>query len=89
MIDLMREKYYGKSRSVPKAYEQELPFEEDKKEEKSTDSEVEENEDAVGVETESDEAKITDADSSSSVSRWKNRIYHLFKTILDEEVNEE
>ena len=89
MIDLMREKYYGKSRSVPKAYEQELPFEEDKKEEKSTDSEVEENEDAVGVETESDETKITDADSPSSVSRWKNRIYHLFKTILDEEVNEE
>ena len=33
MIDLMREKYYGKSRSVPKAFEQELPFEEDKKEE--------------------------------------------------------
>jgi cell division protein FtsZ len=89
MIDLMREKYYGKSRSVPKAFEQELPFEEDKKEEKNTDSEVDENEDAVGVETESDEAKITDADSSSSVSRWKNRIYHLFKTILDEEVNEE
>ena len=89
MIDLMREKYYGKSRSVPKAYEQELPFEEDKKEEKSTGSEVEENEDAVGVETESDETKITDADSPSSVSRWKNRIYHLFKTILDEEVNEE
>ena len=89
MIDLMREKYYGKSRSVPKAFEQELPFEEDKKEEKSTGSEVEENEDAVGVETESDETKITDADSPSSVSRWKNRIYHLFKTILDEEVNEE
>ncbi|MBQ1665319.1 MAG: cell division protein FtsZ [Bacteroidaceae bacterium] len=89
MIDLMREKYYGKSRSVPKAYEQELPFEEDKKEEKSTGSEVEENEDAVGVETESVETKITDADSPSSVSRWKNRIYHLFKTILDEEVNEE
>ena len=89
MIDLMREKYYGKSRSVPKAYEQELPFEEDKKEGKSTDSEVDENEDAVGVETESDETKITDADSPSSVSRWKNRIYHLFKTILDEEVNEE
>lgn len=89
MIDLMREKYYGKSRSVPKAFEQELPFEEDKKEEKNTDSEVEENEDAVGVETESDETKITDADSPSSVSRWKNRIYHLFKTILDEEVNEE
>ena len=89
MIDLMREKYYGKSRSVPKAFEQELPFEEDKKEEKSTDSEVDENEDAVGVETESDETKITDADSPSSVSRWKNRIYHLFKTILDEEVNEE
>ena len=89
MIDLMREKYYGKSRSVPKAFEQELPFEEDKKEEKNTDSEVEENEDAVGVETESDETKITDADSSSSVSRWKNRIYHLFKTILEEEVNEE
>ena len=89
MIDLMREKYYGKSRSVPKAYEQELPFEENNKEEKSTGSEVEENEDAVGVETESDETKITDADSSSSVSRWKNRIYHLFKTILDEEVNEE
>ena len=40
MIDLMREKYYGKSRSVPKAFEQELPFEEDKKEEKNTDSEV-------------------------------------------------
>ena len=89
MIDLMREKYYGKSRSVPKAFEQELPFEEDKKEEKNTDSEVEENKDAVGVETEYDETKITDADSSSSVSRWKNRIYHLFKTILDEEVNEE
>ena len=89
MIDLMREKYYGKSRSVPKAFEQELPFEEDKKEEKSTGSEVEENEDAVGVETESDETKITDADTPSSVSRWKNRIYHLFKTILDEEVNEE
>ncbi len=89
MIDLMREKYYGKSRSVSKAFEQELPFEEDKKEEKSTGSEVEENEDAVGVETESDETKITDADSPSSVSRWKNRIYHLFKTILDEEVNEE
>ena len=89
MIDLMREKYYGKSRSVPKAYEQELPFEEDKKEEKNTDSEVDENEDTVREETERDEAKITDADSSSSVSRWKNRIYHLFKTILDEEVNEE
>ena len=89
MIDLMREKYYGKSRSVPKAYEQELPFEEDKKEEKNTDSEVEENEDAVGEETEGDEAKKTDAESPSSVSRWKNRIYHLFKTILDEEVNEE
>ncbi|MBQ2167487.1 MAG: cell division protein FtsZ [Bacteroidaceae bacterium] len=89
MIDLMREKYYGKSRSVPKAFEQELPFEENKKEEKSTGSEVEENEDAVGVETECDETKITDADSPSSVSRWKNRIYHLFKTILDEEVNEE
>ena len=89
MIDLMREKYYGKSRSVPKAYEQELPFEEDKKEEKNTDSEVEENKDVVGEETESDETKITDADSPSSVSRWKNRIYHLFKTILDEEVNEE
>ena len=89
MIDLMREKYYGKSRSVPKAFEQELPFEEDKKEEKNTDSEVDENEDAVREETERDEAKITDADSSSSVSRWKNRIYHLFKTILDEEVNEE
>ena len=89
MIDLMREKYYGKSRSVSKAFEQELPFEEDKKEEKNTDSEVEENEDAVGVETESDETKITDADSPSSVSRWKNRIYHLFKTILDEEVYEE
>lgn len=89
MIDLMREKYYGKSRSVSKAFEQELPFEEDKKEEKNTDSEVEENEDAVGVETESYETKITDADSPSSVSRWKNRIYHLFKTILDEEVNEE
>ena len=89
MIDLMREKYYGKSRSVPKAFEQELPFEEDKKEEKNTDSEVDENEDAVGEETEGDEEKITDADSPSSVSRWKNRIYHLFKTILDEEVNEE
>ena len=89
MIDLMREKYYGKSRSVPKAFEQELPFEEDKKEEKNTDSEVEENEDAVREETERDETKITDADSPSSVSRWKNRIYHLFKTILDEEVNEE
>ena len=89
MIDLMREKYYGKSRSVSKAFEQELPFEEDKKEEKSTGSEVEENEDAVGEETESDETKITDADSPSSVSRWKNRIYHLFKTILEEEVNEE
>ena len=89
MIDLMREKYYGKSRSVPKAFEQELPFEEDKKEEKNTDSEVEENKDVVGEETESDETKITDADSPSSVSRWKNRIYHLFKTILDEEVNEE
>ena len=89
MIDLMREKYYGKSRSVPKAYEQELPFEENKKEEKDSDSEMEENEDAVGVETESDETKITDADSSSSVSRWKNRICHLFKTILDEEVSEE
>ena len=89
MIDLMREKYYGKSRSVSKAFEQELPFEEDKKEEKSTGSEVEENEDAVGVETESYETKITDADSPSSVSRWKNRIYHLFKTILEEEVNEE
>ena len=89
MIDLMREKYYGKSRSVPKAFEQELPFEEDKKEEKNTDSEVEENKDAVGEETERDETKITDADSPSSVSRWKNRIYHLFKTILDEEVNEE
>ena len=89
MIDLMREKYYGKSRSVPKAYEQELPFEEDKKEEKNTDSEVDENEDAVREETERDETKITDADSPSSVSRWKNRIYHLFKTILDEEVNEE
>ena len=89
MIDLMREKYYGKSRSVSKAFEQELPFEEDKKEEKNTDSEVEENEDAVGEETESDETKITDADSPSSVSRWKNRIYHLFKTILEEEVNEE
>ena len=89
MIDLMREKYYGKSRSVPKAFEQELPFEEDKKEEKNTDSEVDENEDAVREETESDETKITDADSPSSVSRWKNRIYHLFKTILDEEVNEE
>ena len=89
MIDLMREKYYGKSRSVSKAFEQELPFEEDKKEEKNTDSEVEENKDAVGEETESDETKITDADSPSSVSRWKNRIYHLFKTILDEEVNEE
>ena len=35
MIDLMREKYYGKSRSVPKAYEQELPFEEDKKRKKA------------------------------------------------------
>ena len=89
MIDLMREKYYGKSRSVSKAFEQELPFEEDKKEEKNTDSEVEENKDVVGEETESDETKITDADSPSSVSRWKNRIYHLFKTILDEEVNEE
>ncbi|MBQ2587366.1 MAG: cell division protein FtsZ [Bacteroidaceae bacterium] len=89
MIDLMREKYYGKSRSVSKAFEQELPFEEDKKEEKNTDSEVDENEDAVREETESDETKITDADSPSSVSRWKNRIYHLFKTILDEEVNEE
>lgn len=89
MIDLMREKYYGKSRSVSKAFEQELPFEEDKKEEKNTDSEVDENEDAVGEETEGDEEKITDADSPSSVSRWKNRIYHLFKTILDEEVNEE
>ena len=89
MIDLMREKYYGKSRSVPKAFEQELPFEEDKKEEKNTDSEVEENKDVVGEETERDETKITDADSPSSVSRWKNRIYHLFKTILDEEVNEE
>ena len=89
MIDLMREKYYGKSRSVPKAYEQELPFEEDKKEEKNTDSEVDENEDAVREETERDETKITDADSPSSVSRWKNRIYHLLKTILDEEVNEE
>jgi cell division protein FtsZ len=89
MIDMMREKYYGKSRSVSKAFEQELPFEEDKKEEKSTDSEVEENKDAVGEETERDETKITDADSPSSVSRWKNRIYHLFKTILDEEVNEE
>ena len=89
MIDMMREKYYGKSRSVSKAFEQELPFEEDKKEEKSTDSEVEENEDAVGEETERDETKITDADSPSSVSRWKKRIYHLFKTILDEEVNEE
>ena len=89
MIDLMREKYYGKSRSVPKAFEQELPFEEDKKEEKNTDSEVDENEDAVREETERDETKITDADSPSSVSRWKNRIYHLFKTILDEEVNEE
>ena len=89
MIDLMREKYYGKSRSVPKAFEQELPFEEDKKEEKSTGSEVEENEDAVGVEAECYETKITDADSPSFVSRWKNRIYHLFKTILDEEVNEE
>ena len=89
MIDLMREKYYGKSRSVPKAFEQELPFEEDKKEEKDSDSEVDENEDAVREETERDETKITDADSSSSVSRWKNRIYHLFKTILDEEVNEE
>ena len=89
MIDLMREKYYGKSRSVSKAFEQELPFEEDKKEEKDSDSEMEENEDAVGVETESCETKITDADSPSSVSRWKNRIYHLFNTILDEEVNEE
>lgn len=89
MIDLMREKYYGKSRSVPKAFEQELPFEEDKKEEKSTGSEVEENEDAIGVEAECYETKITDADSPSSVSRWKNRIYHLFKTILDEEVNGE
>ena len=89
MIDLMREKYYGKSRTVPKAFEQELPFEEDKKEEKNTDSEVDENEDAVREETERDETKITDADSPSSVSRWKNRIYHLFKTILDEEVNEE
>ena len=89
MIDLMREKYYGKSRSVPKAFEQELPFEEDKKEEKDTDSEVEEIEDAVGEKTESDETKIKDADSPSSVSRWKNRIYQLFKTILDEEVNEE
>ena len=89
MIDMMREKYYGKSRSVSKAFEQELPFEEDKKEEKNTDSEVDENEDAVREETESDETKITDADSPSSVSRWKNRIYHLFKTILDEEVNEE
>ena len=89
MIDLMREKYYGKSRSVSKAFEQELPFEEDKKEEKSTGSEVEENEDAVGVEAECYETKITDADSPSSVSRWKNRIYHLFKTILEEEVNEE
>lgn len=89
MIDLMREKYYGKSRSVSKAYEQELSFEEDKKEEKNTNSEMEEKEDAVGVETESVETKITDADSPSSVSRWKNRIYHLFKTILDEEVNEE
>jgi hypothetical protein len=56
---------------------------------KSTGSEVEENEDAVREETERDETKITDADSPSSVSRWKNRIYHLFKTILDEEVNEE
>lgn len=89
MIDLMREKYYGKSRSVSKAFEQELPFEEDKKEEKDSDSEVDENEDAVREETERDESKITDADSPSSVSRWKNRIYHLFKTILDEEVNEE
>ena len=89
MIDLMREKYYGKSRSVPKAFEQELPFQEDMKEGKNNDPEVEENEDAVGEETESDETKITDADSPSSVSRWKNRIYHLFKTILDEEVNEE
>ena len=89
MIDMMREKYYGKSRSVSKAFEQELPFEEDKKEEKDSDSEVEENEDAVGEDTESCETKITDADSPSSVSRWKNRIYHLFKTILDEEVNEE
>ncbi|MBO7103121.1 MAG: hypothetical protein J6W02_05510, partial [Bacteroidaceae bacterium] len=86
MIDLMREKYYGKSRSVPKAFEQELPFEQDKKEEKSTDSEFE---DVVGEETENDETIIKDADSPSSVSRWKNRIYHLFKTILDEEVNEE
>lgn len=89
MIDLMREKYYGKSWSVSKVYEQELPFEEDKKEEKDSDSEMEENEDAVGEDTESSETKITDADSPSSVSRWKNRIYHLFKTILDEEVNEE
>ncbi len=89
MIDLMREKYYGKSRSVSKAFEQELPFEEDMKEGKNNDPEVEENEDAVGEETEGDEEKITDADSPSSVSRWKNRIYHLFKTILDEEVNEE
>lgn len=89
MIDLMREKYYGKSRSVSKAFEQELPFEEDRKEEKDSDSEVDENEDAVREETESVETKITDADSPSSVSRWKNRIYHLFKTILDEEVNEE
>ena len=89
MIDLMREKYYGKSRSVSKVFEQELPFEEDKKEEKDSDSEMEENEDAVGEDTESCETKITDADSPSSVSRWKNRIYHLFKTILDEEVNEE
>lgn len=89
MIDLMREKYYGKSRSVSKAFEQELPFEEDKKEEKDSDSEMEENEDALGEDTESCETKITDADSPSSVSRWKNRIYHLFKTILDEEVNEE
>ena len=89
MIDMMREKYYGKSRSVPKAFEQELPFEEDKKEEKDSNSEMEEKEDTVGEETESDETKITDADSPSSVSRWKNRIYHLFKTILDEEVNEE
>ncbi len=89
MIDLMREKYYGKSRSVPKAFEQELPFQEDMKEGKNIDSEVEEYEDAVGEETEGDEAKKTDADSPSSVSRWKNRIYHLFKTILDEEVYEE
>lgn len=89
MIDLMREKYYGKSRSVPKAFEQELPFEEDKKEEKDSNSEMEEKEDALGEDTESCDSKITDADSPSSVSRWKNRIYHLFKTILDEEVNEE